>query len=82
MLSNEWRRQHCVGDMRTRSLVVATATDSPNLLPILAVINSTLTHAVDGDVSHVVITRHVRRLACSGRQVHADGAGDDLRRVF
>ena len=62
MLSNQWREQHCVGDMRTRSLVVATATDSPNLLPILAVINSTLTHAVDGDVSHVVITRHVRRL--------------------
>ena len=27
VLSNEWRRQHCVGDMRTRSLVVATATD-------------------------------------------------------
>ena len=26
VLSNEWRRQHCVGDMRTRSLVVATAT--------------------------------------------------------
>ena len=62
VLSNQWREQHCVGDMRTRSLVVATATDSPNLLPILAVINSTLTHAVDGDVSHVVITRHVRRL--------------------
>lgn len=62
VLSNEWRQKHCVGEMQTKALVVATATDSANLLPILAVINSTLTHSRDNDVSHVVITKHVRRL--------------------
>ena len=63
MLSGQWREQHCVGSPKPRSTVVAVATDSVNLLPILAVINSTMSNARDpGSVSTVVITRHVRRL--------------------
>jgi lipopolysaccharide biosynthesis glycosyltransferase len=63
MLSGQWRENHCVGSPKPRSTVVAVATDSVNLLPILAVINSTMSNARDpGSVSTVVITRHVRRL--------------------
>lgn len=63
-LSSQWRESHCVGSRNPAAkVVVAVATDSANLLPILAVINSTVENARHPDtISTVVITRHVRRL--------------------
>ena len=62
-LSMTWVKHHCTGKPNPLSTVVAVATDAPNLLPIIAVINSTFSNAAEPDlVSMVVITRHVNRL--------------------
>ncbi|KAJ8600638.1 hypothetical protein CTAYLR_006925 [Chrysophaeum taylorii] len=62
-LARNWRQEHCVGETRLKDTIVTVATDATNQLPIVAVLNSTSSNAAKaGDISFVVITRHVRRL--------------------
>lgn len=66
-LSVAWHERHCVsnlqGGLDPRKSVVAVASDATNNLPVMAVINSTISNARHPElVSFVIITRWVRRL--------------------